>query len=77
MRHVEHGAQRGDREPSRDAADGGCEIGFALDAFKVVKGTTTFDDTFTQGPPPVGGYFGSNLLAFNANNGSIDPEVNG
>ena len=50
---------------------------FALDEFKVVKGANTFDDTFMQGAPPVGGEFGSNLLAFNTNNGSIVPEVNG
>ena len=50
---------------------------FALDEFKVSKGANTFDDTFTQGPPPVGGLFGSNLTAFSTNNGSIIPEVNG
>jgi hypothetical protein len=50
---------------------------FALDEFKVTKGANTFDDTFTQGPPPVGGFLGGNLLAFNTNNGSIVPEVNG
>jgi hypothetical protein len=49
---------------------------FALDEFKVVKGTNTFEDTFTQRPPPVSGVFGPNLLAFNTNNGSIVPEVN-
>ena len=50
---------------------------FALDEFKVVKGANTFDDTFTNGPPPVGGLFGSNLAAFSTNNGSIIPEQNG
>ena len=37
---------------------------YALDSFEVVKGSTTFDDTFTQGAPPIGGAFGSSVVAF-------------
>ena len=37
---------------------------FAVDEFKVTKGTAVFDDTFTQGPPPTGGLFGGNPVVF-------------
>ena len=50
---------------------------YAADELKIVKnGSTTFDDTFANGPPPVGGSFNTTLDAF-ATNGSTWTEVNG
>ncbi len=50
---------------------------YAVDELKIVKNSSTaFDDTFTNGPPPVGGNFNTNLVAFGTN-GSIWTEANG
>ena len=37
---------------------------YDVDSFTVVDGSATFDDTFSNGPPPVGGLFGTKLAAF-------------
>ena len=53
---------------------------YDVDNFTVVDGSATFDDTFSSGPPPVGGLFGTKLAAFATSaggGGSIWTEVNG
>ena len=48
---------------------------YAVDEFKVSDGLgQSFDDTFSNGVPPVGGSFGSNLAAFQTSSGG---SVNG
>ena len=50
---------------------------YSVDELKIVKnGSTAFDDTFANGPPPVGGNFNNKLVAFGTN-GSIWTEANG
>ena len=53
---------------------------YDVDSFTVVDGSATFDDTFSNGPPPVGGLFGTKLAAFATNaggGGSSWTEVDG
>ena len=50
---------------------------YAVDELKIVKnGSTTFDDTFANGPPPVGGSSNGTPVVF-ATEGSTWTEVNG
>ncbi len=43
---------------------------YAVDEFKVSDGLgQSFDDTFSNGAPPIGGSFGSNLVAFQTSSG--------
>ena len=49
---------------------------YAVDELKIVKnGSTAFDDTFANGPPPMGGLFGTNPTVF-VTQGSTWSEVN-
>ena len=53
---------------------------YAVDSFDIVKGGTTFSDNFSNGPPPVGGLFGTTQDAFSTtggSGGSIWTEVGG
>ena len=53
---------------------------YDVDSFTVIDGSATFDDTFGNGPPPVGGLFGTKLAAFATSaggGGSVWTEVNG
>ena len=53
---------------------------YDVDSFTIVDGSATFDDTFSSGPPPVGGLFGTKLAAFATSaggGGSVWTEVNG
>ena len=42
---------------------------YAVDSFTIVDGSASFDDTFSNGPPPIGGLFGTKLAAFATNEG--------
>ena len=49
---------------------------YAVDNFTVVDGGSTFDDNFSNGPPPIGGLLGAKTAAFGTI-GSVWTETNG